>query len=105
MHRALLPFEKNLRVLLYTPQQLNNHSLLRLTTGEGRMDCEHTARCGFFRKFQGRESLVRRGMVKKHCQQGEECARRMMFDAGYLPPSDDLMPVGVHASKAFLSLP
>jgi hypothetical protein len=29
----------------------------------------------------------------------------MMFDAGHIPPSDDLMPIGMHASKAFLSLP
>lgn len=69
------------------------------------MDCEHVASCGFFRKFQSRESLVWRAMVKKHCQQGGECVRRMMIDAGQMYLSDDLMPVGVHASKAFLSLP
>jgi hypothetical protein len=69
------------------------------------MDCQHVADCGFFRKFQGRESLVWKAMIRKHCQDGEECARRLMFAAGQIPPSDDLMPVGVHASRAFLSLP
>jgi hypothetical protein len=69
------------------------------------MDCEHAKGCGFFNKFQGRESLVWKAMVRQHCEEGNECARRVMFDAGHTPPSDDLMPVGVHASKAFLSLP
>ena len=44
-------------------------------------------------------------MVKQYCEGGNECVRRVMFDAGNAPSSDDLMPAGVHASKAFLSLP
>ena len=69
------------------------------------MDCEHVERCGFFRKFQSRKSLVWKAMVKQHCESGKECVRRLMINNGEAPPSDDLMPVGVHASKAFLSLP
>lgn len=69
------------------------------------MECEHVACCGFFIKFHGRISFIWKIMVKKHCEDGEDCVRRIMFDAGYAPPSDDLMPVGVHASEAFLSLP
>lgn len=59
----------------------------------------------FFRKFRGRQSLVWKAMVRQHCQYGDECARRIMYDSGLVPPSDDMMPIGVHESKAFLSLP
>ena len=68
------------------------------------MACEYTARCGFFRKFHDQESLLWKAMVRQHCQCGEECARRIMYDSGLVPPSDDMMPVGVHASKALLAL-
>ena len=66
------------------------------------MDCEHVDRCGFFRKFKGRESIIWKAMVKKHCEEGDDCSRRFMLNSGQKQPSDDLMPVGVHASKAFL---
>ena len=69
------------------------------------MACKHVNSCGFYRKFQGRESLVWKGMIKNYCDNGDECALRVMFDAGQTPPSDDIMPVGTHASQAFLSLP
>ncbi len=69
------------------------------------MDCEHVDCCGFFNKFQRRKSVVWKAMVKQHCEDGGDCTRRIMFNDGKIPPSDDLMPVGVHASQAFLSLP
>lgn len=69
------------------------------------MDCDHIENCGFFRKFKSRTSIVWKSMVKQHCEGGDDCARRLMFNSGEIPSSDDLMPVGVHASKAFLSLP
>lgn len=69
------------------------------------MICSYADACGFFFKFRTRESLVWKGMVKNYCMEGNICARRLIFDAGRVPESDDLMPVGVHASKAFLSLP
>lgn len=69
------------------------------------MDCEHVDSCGFFRKFQNRQSLIWQTMIQQHCVGGDACARRVMINAGKAPPSDDLMPVGVHASKAFLLLP
>lgn len=69
------------------------------------MACDHTDSCGFFNKFHNRESLIWKAMVKQHCVDGEDCTRRVMFNAGQTPPSDDLMPVGVHASRGFLSMP
>jgi hypothetical protein len=69
------------------------------------MACAHVDSCGFFRKFQGRKSLVWKAMLKQYCEGGDDCARRIMLDGGQAPLSDDLMPVGVHASKTFLSLP
>ena len=69
------------------------------------MDCEHVDCCGFFRKFQSRKSPVWKTMIKRYCEGDGLCARRIIFNAENAFPSDDLMPVGVHASKAFLSMP
>jgi len=69
------------------------------------MGCEHVKNCGFFGKFQSRTSLVWKAMIRQHCEGDNDCVRRVMFDAGNAPHSDDLMPAGVHASRAFLSLP
>lgn len=69
------------------------------------MVCAHIDACGFFLKFHGRKSTVWQGMIKQYCQGGEDCVRRVMLNAGQSPPSADLMPVGVHASRAFLALP
>ena len=71
----------------------------------GLMDCEYVGSCEFFRKFHKRKSVVWKGMIKQYCEDGADCTRREMFNAGQAPAVADLMPVGVHASKAFLSLP
>jgi hypothetical protein len=68
------------------------------------MNCKHVDCCGFFNKFQSKKSLLWKAMVKQHCEDGGVCVRREMFDDGQTPSSDDLMPAGVNASKAFLSL-
>ena len=69
------------------------------------MDCMYVEHCGFHNKFKSRESLIWQEMVKQHCEDGMLCSRRVMFNSGQKSLSDDLMPAGVHASKAFLSLP
>ena len=68
------------------------------------MECKYLNSCGFYRKFQDREHLFWKTMIMKYCKEGEECTRRLMFDTEEVPVSDDLMPVGVHASRALASL-
>lgn len=69
------------------------------------MDCEYVGSCGFFHKFQSKKSHIWKAMLKQYCLGDGLCARRIIFIAEKTFPSDDLMPVGVHAPKAFLSLP
>jgi hypothetical protein len=69
------------------------------------MDCEHVDCCGFYRKFKSRKSPFWESMVNRYCEGDSLCARRIIFNVKRVFPADDLMPVGVHASKAFLSLP
>lgn len=69
------------------------------------MACQHGECCGFFHKFQSKKSPVWKAMIKRYCEGDGLCVRRIIFNTEKTFPSDDLMPVGVYASKAFLSLP
>ena len=44
-------------------------------------------------------------MIQNYCQEEEDCIRKVLFEAGKKPSSNDLMPVGIHALKGFLSRP
>ena len=68
--------------------------------------CDCLKQCGFFRKFGGRESNVWRGLVSFYCKgRGFSlCERRKRYLAGNAKISDDVMPTGREASRAFLSL-
>ena len=69
------------------------------------MYCKNIYCCGFFHKFHIRNHLVWSTMINDYCKDGkQECVRRMMFNGGNFKMSDDLLPVGVHATKNLLSL-
>lgn len=69
-------------------------------------ECEHTRDCGFFLKFGERKSNLWRGLVSFYCQgRGFNlCERRRKYLNNIVSISDDIMPTGQEASKAFLSL-
>jgi hypothetical protein len=47
-----------------------------------------------------------KNMITYYCKDGnQECVRRMMFTTGVFAMSENLLPVGVHATKTLLTLP
>ena len=70
------------------------------------MYCQNIHCCGFFHKFHFRRHLIWRTMIIDYCKDGnQECVRRMMFTTGVFAMSENLLPVGVHATKTLLTLP
>lgn len=69
-------------------------------------ECDCLKHCGFFCKFGGRESNLWRGLVSFYCKgRGFSlCERRKRYLTHPAQLSDDMMPTGLEASKAFLSL-
>lgn len=69
------------------------------------MYCKNIYCCGFFHKFHDRKHLIWKAMIVDYCKEGrQDCVRRMMFTEGDFAISDNLLPVGVHASRSLLSL-
>ena len=69
------------------------------------MHCKRIDRCGFYRKFKNRNHLMWKSIVLDYCVEGnQECVRLMMQNNGDNIISENLLPMGVHATKYHLSL-
>ena len=70
------------------------------------MFCKNIYCCSFFHKYNTREHLVWKSMITDYCKNGkQECVRLMIMEKNGLYMSEDLLPIGFHATKPLLSLP
>lgn len=59
--------------------------------------CELLDKCGFFKKFQGNDEVIKNGWIKMYCQSGEKselCARKKIRKETGNPPPDNMAPNG-----------
>ena len=70
-------------------------------------DCEFLDECLFFLKYNNRESIAWKGLIRIYCKGGLPflCERRRRFLDTGRQPGENTMPTGKLVSRGFSALP